>query len=332
MNDTQSDLRDVVKDLFAGDKIDLVIGHEKGTLPLRSRPCFVSAADQADKLVWNSFCSNNLAVYLPRFFQPKVHQKGEETPPPRIGVVAKGCDVRSIIGLAKENQIPRENVVIVGVPCHGLIDPAKVEAALDGDGPSAYEEDSQGRLHVTTRPGAEKTIARDQVIADACIECRHPAPEGADVVVEGKSRQIGEEKYATVDEFESKSLQERWDYFVGEISKCIRCHACRQACPNCYCKVCFADQTKPRWMGAGDDLSDVMLYHIGRIFHQAGRCVECDACVRACPMGIDLRLFTRKLSKDVKELFDYVPGLSAEDLPPLCTFKEDDSQSFITEP
>ncbi len=49
-------------------------------------------------------------------------------------------------------------------------------------------------------------------------------------------------------------------------------------------------------------------------------------------MDIDLRLFTQQLGKDVKELFGYVPGLSADDPPPLCTFKQDDSESFITQP
>ena len=92
------------------------------------------------------------------------------------------------------------------------------------------------------------------------------------------------------------------------------------------------DQTKPAWVDRGNHLSDVMLYQIGRIFHQAGRCVGCDACVRACPMGIDLRMFTQKLVKDVKELFGYTPGLSLEELPLLCTFREDDTQDFITEP
>ena len=106
MNDTQNKLRDVVKDLFTGDKIDLLIGHGKGTLPLRSRPCFITAADDADRLVWNASCSSNLAVFLPRYFEPKPHRKGEETPPPRIGIVAKGCDVRSIIGLGQALQIP----------------------------------------------------------------------------------------------------------------------------------------------------------------------------------------------------------------------------------
>jgi Fe-S-cluster-containing hydrogenase component 2 len=75
-----------------------------------------------------------------------------------------------------------------------------------------------------------------------------------------------------------------------------------------------------------------MLFHIGRIFHQAGRCVGCNACVRACPMGIDLQVFTQKLVKDVQELYQYTPGLPLEEPLPLCTFKVDDSQDFITEP
>ncbi len=177
----------------------------------------------------------------------------------------------------------------------------------------------------------EESINREDILVSACSECPSPFQEGARVFIEGAPRAKGGTQYAKLAEFEKMSSGERWNYFREEISKCIRCFACRQACPNCYCKVCFADQTKPSWLGEGDDITDSMMFHIGRIFHQAGRCVECDACVNACPMDIDLRIFTQKLGKDVKDLFGYVPGLSDEDLP-LCTFKEDDSQEFITEP
>jgi len=331
MNKTESKLKGAVKDLFSGGKVDLVIGYENGTLPLRNRPCFVRSADEADRLVWDSFCVNNLAVYLPRFFQMQEHKK-EETRLPKVGIVAKGCDVRSVVGLVKEKQIPRENLVIIGVPCQGLIDLKKVETMLNGDSLSVCEENSEGTLHITTMKGAKKKIVKEQVTSDACLECRYPLLEDVDVLIEGDTRESSKEKYANVKTFEAKSNEERWKYFEEEISKCIRCYACRHACSNCYCQVCFVEQTKPRWVGMSDDLSDIMLYHIGRIFHQAGRCVGCDACVRACPMGIDIRTFTQKLVKDVEELFDYIPGLSLEELPPLCTFKENDSQNFITEP
>ncbi|MHC4284418.1 MAG: 4Fe-4S dicluster domain-containing protein, partial [Planctomycetota bacterium] len=117
-----------------------------------------------------------------------------------------------------------------------------------------------------------------------------------------------------------------------EISKCVLCKACRSACPNCYCKVCFADQTRPNWTGSGAELSDIISYHLGRMFHQAGRCVDCGACVRACPVGIDLRTFTYKLVEEAKELFDYTAGLDLEQVPPLMEFNASDSDNFITEP
>ena len=66
--------------------------------------------------------------------------------------------------------------------------------------------------------------------------------------------------------------------------------------------------------------------------HQAGRCVDCGACVRACPMDIDLRLFTRMLVDEVKERFGYEPGLSLEELPPLAAYRLEDKQDFMTEP
>lgn len=69
-----------------------------------------------------------------------------------------------------------------------------------------------------------------------------------------------------------------------------------------------------------------------RIFHQAGRCVDCGACVRACPMNINLRLFTRVLVDEVKERFGYEPGVSIKEPPPLATFSLNDKQEFMTEP
>lgn len=133
-------------------------------------------------------------------------------------------------------------------------------------------------------------------------------------------------------EFAQLPETERWQKFREEISRCIRCYACRQACPMCYCTECFAETNNPAWIGVTTELTDTMIFHIVRIFHQAGRCVECDACVRACPMGIDLRPFTKKIAADVRELFGFTPGFDLETPPPLVTFREDDQQGFITEP
>jgi formate dehydrogenase subunit beta len=325
------ELKSVAKKLFDEGKIDVLIGYEEGTLPLRTTPCFITGAEEAERLVWDSRCSNNLAVYLPRLFSGRNRPKGWK--PPRAGIVAKGCDGRSIVGLIKEKQVPRENLLVLGVPCRGVVDLKKVEAALDGKTLAGGEVAEDGNLIVHVGGGEDVRLARKEVLFDSCRDCPYPEPPLCDIRVGGEASE-GQTApdFSEIAAFEAKSPQERWEHFSREVSKCIRCYACRQACPNCYCETCFAEQTQPKWLGVGTDLTEVMIYHLGRIFHQAGRCVDCGACVRACPMDIDLRLFTRKMLKDVRELFGYEAGVSLEELPPLCTFKPDDDQAFITEP
>ena len=329
MSQVESKLRETIVGLLDRGEVDLVIGYEAGSLPLRSRPVFVRDAAVVERLVWGPTCSNNLAVYLPRVFARPKNPRAEYAPP-TVGIVTKGCDARSVNGLIKEHQLPRDKVVIIGVPCAGMIDVRKAEEALDGARIIGAQKEA-GTLKVETTAG-EKVLALDEILADGCAECTHPSATEADVVIEGDSRSAADKHFQRVAAFEAMTAEERWDHFTEETSRCIRCYACRQVCPNCYCVTCFADQTKPRWIGAADELSDLMAFHIGRIFHQAGRCVECDACVRACPMGIDLRVFTQKLPKDVEALYGYVAGVSADGVPPLLTFTDNDDEGFISEP
>jgi formate dehydrogenase (coenzyme F420) beta subunit len=301
MQNTEIEMRKAVKGLFDEKKVDVVIGFRAGSLPGTARPFFVRSAGEIDKLVWNKHCFNNLAVYLPKLFE-KPARPPKEYKVPTVAIIAKGCDSRSIAGLIKEKQVPQENVIIIGMPCNGMMVSAK--AGLD-----------------------EK-----EEIAPACLECVNPVPQNASIMISGESRKPSLSEYARVKDFEKKPAEERWKIFVEEISKCIRCNACREACPNCYCKVCFADQQKPSWVSPANVLSETVVYHLGRMFHQAGRCVECDACVNACPMGIDLRLFTQKLAQDTKDLFGCVPGVTDDKVPPFYTHQQDDSECFITDP
>lgn len=327
MEEIEEKIKETVRKLFEENKIDVFIGYSEGTLPLRSTPCFITEPNSIEKLVWNSYCLNNLAVYLPRFFLPQPRKKDVKLP--KIGILAKGCDGRSIVGLIKEHQLSRENLYIIGIPCEGMMDIGKVRNNIE----IVAAGEKNGKVRVINENKKEIEFEKEELLADVCMSCRYTAPVIYDILIGEEKRKTKEEQRTTIiEEFEKKPLEERWKYFQEQVSKCIRCYACRQACPNCYCKECFAEQTKPNWIGITDNISDIMFYQIGRIFHQAGRCVDCGACVRACPMGIDLRIFTGKLIKDVKEFFGYEAGISLEEAPPLATFKLDDQQEFITEP
>lgn len=316
MQDISNMIREAAHKLLDERKVDLVIGFEQGTLPLRSTPCFIRSRDEVNRLIWGAFCENNLARYL---------RKRSE----RVGIIAKGCDVRSLVGLIKEKQISREQVVIIGVPCRGMIDRKRVEVEFEGQ--EILEAKEVGEWVILKADGLEKTINKDEFLHQSCKVCNHRNPVIYDILI-GETVEEGVNGHTEVAEFEAKPAEERWQYLGNEVSRCIRCYACRDACPFCYCEECFVDCSQPQWIGKSTSASDTMIFHIGRAFHMAGRCVDCGACQRACPMGVDIRKLTKKLERDVKELYGYEAGISLEELPPLATFKADDAQGFMLNP
>ncbi len=326
MEQIQHEVVSNVKRLLTDKDVDVFIGYERGTLPLRTSPCFVKKPEDARRLTWSSCCSNNLTVYLPRMLQ-----RDRKDTLKRIGIMCKGCDSRSLVELIKEKQITRDRVVIMGISCTGIVDNKKIIAELDGTPVSDWYE-TREEIVITTSAGERKFTKKD-FLFESCYNCAHPTPAIYDILI--RSGQFTPNVVIPdprADQFSRKPREERWRYFETEVSRCIRCYACRNACPNCYCKECFAEQTKPQWFSVTTDVSDLLFFHMVRILHQTGRCVDCGACVRACPMDIDLRTFTRMLCDEVKERFSYEPGLSVDDHQPLATYSMEDAQEFMTEP
>jgi len=326
-------LRETAEQLLRDKKVDIFLAHGKASLPFRTTPLFITSPEDAERLVWNPFCAMNLAVYLPRLFvRPANAKEAENLEQPTIGMVVKGCEARSVAVLIQEHQIPRDKLVLVGVACGGMADRRKAAAALDGRDPLSVAEDADGNLRVTVAGDQEVALPREDVLAVACTECRRPTPELVDVLigdgVEGKAADLTRSR---TEQFGSQDLDARWAALREALGDCIRCNACRQACPMCYCRECLLDQTTPRWIGAGTDPSDVVIYHLVRAFHLAGRCTECGACTRACPMGIDTRLLIRKLNQDVEDLYGYTPGESTDATGPLSAFAMSDPEDFLTE-
>jgi ferredoxin len=280
-----------------------------------NEPCIVKHADQVDRLYWDGNCGVNLANYLP----------GRSD---RVAVVAKGCDTRNITVHMLENQIKRENIHILGVPCLGMLDRRRILAELKGKDPLRIQE-KDGKIHVLGRH-FEITLDRKSFLQENCSICLHRNPVVFDeLVAELVEEQQDVDRYSDVREVEAMSDEARKDYFRELIAPCIRCYACRNACPLCYCPTCFVDESRPQWVGKSLDPTDTLTFHFLRAYHCAGRCTDCGACERACPVGIKVRQFTKKLEKDVMELFDYEAGVILEERPPLDTYRAGDPDEFI---
>jgi ferredoxin len=308
-------IQEAARRLLSEKDVEAVIGFRKGTVPMMCQPVLITNPEDVDVLYWNSFCGINLANYLPK-------RQG------RIAIVAKGCDARNIAVHVMEHQVKRDQVFILGVPCKGMADRRKVLRALGNREPQEIAEN--GEKIVVKGEGFEESFAKAEVLQDNCAVCIHRNPVVFDEMMgDLVSEQQGIDRHEDVRQVEAMDADERWQHFQGLVETCIRCYACRDACPLCYCPTCFVDESNPQWVGKSVDPTDTFTFHLLRAFHCAGRCTDCGACERACPMEIRMRQFTKKLEKDVFDLFGHEVGMDLEKRPPLDLYRPDDPDDFV---
>jgi ferredoxin len=129
-------------------------------------------------------------------------------------------------------------------------------------------------------------------------------------------------------------VAERQAYWAEELGRCLKCYACRAACPMCYCERCTMDCNRPQWVPAASHALGNLEYHLVRAMHLAGRCVQCGACFRACPVGIPVHLLATAAEQSVRRHFgEPQPGQQAEAGAQagyaLSTFRPGDEETFI---
>jgi len=135
-------------------------------------------------------------------------------------------------------------------------------------------------------------------------------------------RHKGTKDDTAIEWFEKLSTKEKGEFWNKEFERCIRCYACRQVCPVCYCPDCFVNRTMPKYLNKKVNGAENKLFQMIRMMHVFGRCTDCRACDNACPVRIPLHLLTKKIAKDALELFGYTSGQGKEH--PFSTFKKDE--------
>jgi ferredoxin len=308
-------IRERARALLSEGKVEVFIGYRKGSVAMMNQPVLIRHADQAGLLHWDSNCGLNLCNYLTKRTE-------------KIGVVATGCNSRNMVTHILENQIKREQLYIIGIPCKGMIDHRAVTRAVGQKEILEVEEEGEG--FTVKGAGFSQSFKKKDFLQRNCAVCKHRNPVIFDeLIAEPVPEQEGVNAFSDVESIEGMEPEKKRVFFTQLVSKCLRCYACRNACPLCYCPTCFVDESRPQWVGKSNDPTDTMTFHFLRAYHCAGRCTDCGACERVCPVGISMRQFTKKLNKDAKQYFSWEAGLSLEQRPPLDVYRPDDYNEFI---
>ena len=315
----QERIKQTAVKLLENGTADRVLGWKKGDFFYDLTPAVFESAEQVEKdFAFSPFSGANLSKYC-------ISQSRKSG---KTAVFLKPCDSYSFQQLLKEHRILRENVHIVGVQCDGMCDMEKLRA-LGCDAVTAVRED--GENLIVESPYGAKTVARQDALAERCAVCKSKKIVIFDELIGEQGEEIPSERFAQVAALEAQTPQERFAFWRGELSRCIRCNACRNVCPACSCEKCVFDNADSGVRNkAAADAFEENLFHIIRAFHVAGRCTDCGECSRVCPQNIPLHLLNRKLIKDMNELYgDYQAGADMETKPPMTDFTADDCEPSV---
>lgn len=308
------------KELLADGTVTRVLGWRRGDLPYNPEPAYFNDEASLSEFVYNGFCGANLSKYM--IEASKLEGK--------TLIFLKPCDTYSFNQLIKEHRVNRDKAYIIGAGCKGKLNIERIKAlgfknVLDVKG--AELSDACDTLTIETLTGGGTCAYKDAML-ERCHVCKGKEHVVYDELIGDCADTVDADRFAEVEKIEAMPPEERFEFFRGELSKCIRCNACRNVCPACSCRKCVFDSTKfDSAQKANVDSFEEKMFHIIRAFHVAGRCTDCGECSRVCPQGIPLHLFNRKFIKDINTLYgEFQAGAGDEGRTPLTSFTFEDAE------
>lgn len=207
-------------------------------------------------------------------------------------VVLKPCDALSFSQLLKEHRLEREKFHVIGAGCKGM-------------------RDENGALLKCNACKGKDFAVSDELIDD-----------------EGSRKVQPVDRFGGVQMIEEMDPEERFEFWRSELSRCVRCNACRNVCPACTCVKCVFDNPNSG-VAAKANTTDFEenMFHIIRAYHVAGRCTDCGECSRVCPQKIPLHLLNRKFIKDINAIYgDFQAGAEDGERTPLTMYEVTDAE------
>ena len=298
-------------ELLSAGKVNRVFGWKKGDFAYDVTPAVFTSVDELNaEFVYDGFCGANFSKYL-------VKEAGKEGV---ILVFLKPCDTYSFNQLLTEHRFDREKVYAVGIPCEGMADIGKIKAEA-GDGITGVDF-ADGKAIVHTLYDGDVALDVNGVLAERCINCKSKKHVAYDELIGADGEVVDSNRFDEVAKIEAMSEDERFAFWQNELSRCIRCNACRDVCPACTCEKCvFGNPNSGVENKSPANSFEEQMFHIIRAFHVAGRCTDCGECARVCPQNIPLHLLNRKFIKDINEFYgEYQAGAEVGSRAPLVNY------------
>lgn len=314
MKEVEMKMLERAKALLESGEVARVIGWKKGDFCFDPTPASFESVDELKDFTYDWFCGANLSKYL-----IQMSKKDGKT-----AVFLKPCDTYSFNQLVKEHRIAREKVYVIAVECLGKLNIETIKEKTDGivESVSVAGKD----VKVVTTSG-EFTLYKPEVVLSKCAVCNktHQVKDEEIIIHERPERDVN--RFEEVEKLEAMTAEERFAFWKAQLSKCIRCNACRNVCPACSCIKCVFDNPQSGIAAKANDSDfEEQLFHIIRAFHVSGRCTDCGECSRVCPQNIPLHLLNRKFIKDIDNLYgEYQAGETSDGKTPLTSYSENDA-------
>lgn len=287
----------------------------------------------------------------------------------RIAAVMRPCEIRAFVELVKLNQGSLEDVIILGVDCMGAFnntdyklflgecEPFEGTLAFLANGPENGVEIASA-CQTCDHPAPQNadivigvagasltdtipvmaTSARGESLLNS-MGLPEGTANGRDAALDAivTTRTVNRDAMIEKTKAATGTLTDLSEY----LSSCVNCYNCRVACPVCYCKECVFNtdvfEHQPwqymGWAKRKGSLkmpTDTIFYHLTRMAHMGLSCVGCGQCSNACPNDIPVMELFRTVAARTQESFDYEPGRSLDERPPLSEFKEDEFQETVS--
>ncbi len=314
MNNT---LANIAKAKLADGTVQKVLGWKKADYGYDITPAIFETSDELDNdFIYNPFCGANLSKYV-------LKETKDNTD--KILVFLKPCDTYSFNQLLTEHRFNREQVYVVGIPCDGTVDVNQLKKMHEDILSASVVE----KITVKTLYNGDFDYQLADVMSERCINCKSKKHVAYDELIGDEGELIDNKRFDEVERLEKLTAKERFAFWQNELSRCIRCNACRDVCPACTCEKCVFDNPKSgvEHKTAANSFEESM-FHIIRAFHVAGRCTDCGECSRVCPQSIPLHLLNRKFIKDIDQFYgEYQAGTEVGSRAPLVDYTLNDIEA-----